>query len=355
VPPPPPPTPNPKYGVVIHTNTTSDNEYFLDTLGVDWFLDYRTELNNVPEGKHKIAYVDMPRDRALWDSGDLVNIATAGDALIAHWGFTHPETIRSIASDNPGTHWYLFGETNRRGYMHGDRFAPVFKYFAELIRDSDESAVIISPSILNWDYTCVGCDHLVPCNFSFGTFSLSGYQCGMDWVKAFVAEYMRIDNGSKPPVDIWAIDVYPLDWQNTPNSIMHAQTAIDQLKGMRNYLNDNGYPNTPIWITEIAVHVGFPLKWDASQGKYVRNGAYDSAKMAEYLVTVLDWLEANSETYNIKKWFFFITWWNLVNISDDDPYMGITFFDGKDQGASLNCLGRIYRAYSMSETVVNDC
>jgi hypothetical protein len=341
--------------VVVHTNTTSDNKYFLDTLGADWFLDYRTRLDNVPEGKHKIAYIDMPRDPALWDSGDLENIATVGDSQIEKWNFTPPDTIRSIARDNPGTHWYLFGETNRRGYMHGERFAPVFKYFAELIRDSDESAVIISPSILNWEYTCTGCKGAVLCNLSFGTFGLSGYQCGMDWVKAFVAEYMRISGGSKPPVDIWAIDIYPLDWWHTPNSMTHAHIATDQLEGMRNYLNNNGYSNTPIWITEIAVHIGFPLEWDRSQDKYVRIGPYDSAKMAEYLTTVLDWLDANSETYNIQKWFFFITWWDLVNISDEDPYMGITFFDGKSVGASLNCLGRIYRAHSMSETVVNDC
>jgi hypothetical protein len=70
---------------------------------------------------------------------------------------------------------------------------------------------------------------------------------------------------------------------------------------------------------------------------------------------VLDWLEANAQTYNVQKWFFFITWWDLINIPDSDPYMGITFFDGKSVGASLNCLGRIYRAYSMSEPVVNDC
>ena len=65
--------------------------------------------------------------------------------------------------------------------------------------------------------------------------------------------------------------------------------------------------------------------------------------MGDYLIAVLDWLEVNSSANRIEKWFFFLTWTDIAN-PGGDGYMGITFFDGPTSAASLNCLGRIYRA-----------
>jgi hypothetical protein len=290
----------------------------------------------------------MPRDQALWDSGVLENIATVGDEQIVEWGFSDPVLVRKTAFQNPGTQWYLFGETNRRGYMHGNRFAPVFKYFVDQIKLADDTAQIMSPSILNWDFTCIGCGFLVDCE----GLSLSGYQCGKVWLKTFINSY-EIRYGVKPPVDIWAIDVYPLDWVSIPNSAVHADIVIDQLEKLRGYLDTiPEYQNTPIWITEIAVHVGYD-RWlvdeetglvgpDLGPGLY-----YHADKMADYLITILDWLESNADDYIIEKWFFFVTWKDLVNVPADDPYMGITFFEDRETGSQLNCLGRIYNAYSI--------
>ena len=41
----------------------------------------------------------------------------------------------------------------------------------------------------------------------------------------------------------------------------------------------------------------------------------------------------------IERWFFFITWKDIVNVGLDG-YMGIVLFDGPEQGAALNWPGR---------------
>ena len=60
-------------------------------------------------------------------------------------------------------------------------------------------------------------------------------------------------------------------WGNTPNNdpaqpadypakggaFPHWSIAVQQLEGMRKYLDGVGYANTPIWITEIAIHVAY--------------------------------------------------------------------------------------------------
>ncbi len=178
---------------------------------------------------------------------------------------------------------------------------------------------------------------------------LTGYQCGKVWFKEFVSSY-ESRYGIKPPVDIWAIDVYPLDWWNTPNSGQHASIAINQLIGMRNYLNSvSEYQNTPIWITEMAVHVGYDGWIFGSSGNLIPVGSYNWDKMSDYLNAVLDWLEQNAASNQIEKWFFFTTWKDIVNVASDG-YMGIVFFDGSNRGASLNCLGEIYRARSLGQS-----
>jgi hypothetical protein len=166
------------------------------------------------------------------------------------------------------------------------------------------------------------------------------------WLKEFISAYQsRYEE--KPPVDAWAIDAYPLDWIDTPNSALHAQIVIDQLTGLRGYLSTQPeYVDTPIWITEVAVHVGYD-KWKfASDGSLEPVGNYHWDKMSDYMTVLLDWLEDNSAAQNIERWFFFATWKDIVNL-DPDGYMGIIFFDGNFQGASINCLGEVYRARSL--------
>jgi hypothetical protein len=259
-------------------------------------------------------------------------------------GFSDPAEVEQTASSYPGSYWYMFGEPNKYGYITGSRFAPVFKYYYDLITTADPDAMIIGPAILNWDFTCIGC---------------SGYQPGESWLIEFINAYLT-NYGIRPPVDVWAIDTYPIDWWNTPNNdpdpakqptwkgekVPHSKIVTDQLEGMRQYLNANQYANTPIWITEIAIHVGYSNWIFDPWPQIVPQGEYHWDNMSDYITQVLDWLETNWETYKIDKWFFFTPWKDIVNVGTDG-YMGIVFFDGPDDNASINCLGEQYRSRAL--------
>ena len=161
-------------------------------------------------------------------------------------------------------------------------------------------------------------------------------------------------------MDVWAIDLYPIDWNNLPNNHPvwqpyyegvkrpHTYIVIKQIEHMRAYLNQLGYAETPIWVTEVAIHVGYKSwRWDPFPTKLKPVEPYYWDLMADYVNTVLDLFEANAESYNIEKWFFFATWKDIVNVGPDG-YMGIIFFDdGPGQDAQLNCLGEVYRARAL--------
>ena len=180
------------------------------------------------------------------------------------------------------------------------------------------------------------------------------------WLKDFIAAYEALEN-KKPEVDVWAIDVYPIDWTNTPNNdpaqpitfkgntISHSTLVTQQLEGMRQYLNTvPEYVNTPIWITKIAIHAGYD-GWDfGPNSRLVPDGDYHWDAMSSYMIEVLDWLETNASSKKIDKWFFFTTWRDIVEL-EPDGYMGTILFDGPDQGSSVNCLGEIYRARALGK------
>mgnify|MGYP002849272447 CR=1 FL=1 len=286
----------------------------------------------------------------IWNTGQAETIESLSDEQIVELGFSTPVQIQQMAQSSPGSYWYIFGEANRFGYITGTRFAPVFHYFLENILLGDPTAKIIGTSILNWDFICIGC---------------GGYQSGKSWLTDFISSY-EARYGEKPPVDVWAIDAYPIDWHNTPNNdpgnlafydgdtVLHSHIVTQQLQRMRQYLNTNGYENTPIWITEIAIHVGYGYglndrdgwEWVEYPTKMAPQGPYHWDLMGNYLIEIFDWLETNAESNKIEKWFFFSTWDDIENVGPDG-YMGITFFDSKDVGASLNCLGEIFRTRSL--------
>lgn len=351
----PTPTPTPlpiegdnRFGVVLHTGSEDDSRYFLSRLGVKWYLDFTPDMSSVPEGASKVPFIPVPTAPNIWNSGWAETIESRTDAEIAARGFLTRAQVRQRAQSAPGSYWYIFGEANRYPYITGSRFAPVFHYFASQIRLADPSARIIGTSVLNWDFTCVGC---------------SGYYFGSEWLEDFIQAY-EARYGEKPPVDVWAIDVYPIDWNNTPNndptrpafyqsrgaSFQHWQIAVMQVQGMRDYLDSiPEYQDTPIWITEIAIHVGYDAwVWEHFPDRLAPVGDYHWDRMSDYLIAVLDWLEGNASDYNVDRWFFFITWKDIVEVGPDG-YMGIVFFDGPEQGAGLTCLGSVYRARSLND------
>jgi hypothetical protein len=213
----------------------------------------------------------------------------------------------------------------------------VYHYYYTALKDADPTAKVMGPAILNWSFICFGC---------------AGYQSGQSWIAGnldpvtskreggFIDAY-KSKFGTFPPVDVWALDVYPLDWNNTPNSGDHATLAIEQIQEFRDYLDTySEYVDTPIWLPEIGIHWGYD-DWDFdSNSKLIPVGDYHPELMSDYLNGVLDWLIANSETQRIEKWFFLAAWEDLDN---PDDYAGITMFDSLSAEASLTCLGQIYR------------
>ena len=68
---------------------------------------------------------------------------------------------------------------------------------------------------------------------------------------------------------LWTIDISPIDFRNIPNNdpdrlveykeelVSHPAIAVSQVTGFREFLDANGYADTPIWITDVAIQVGF--------------------------------------------------------------------------------------------------
>ena len=319
-----------RYGVIIHTTGRDAQRHFLDALRTEWFIDGSSGVNDIPSGHKKLLYFPF---------------AVVPSA----------QEIQTIVAGSPGAVWYILGEPNRYDqqdtrYNATSVVEPLHDFY-EAIKAADPTAKITSPSILNWDFTCIGC---------------TGYQQGQVWLKAFISGY-NSRYGQNPPIDIWAIDAYPIDWNNTPNSGSHASTVISQLEGMRQYLDTiPQYQTTPIWITEIAVHWGYD-SWEyvhkstgascsgaqvsAGECRIAVVGQYHPDKLSDYLTNVLDWLDdqGNAQRLKIDKWFFFITYSDVANSED---YAGITFFDGRSSGAVLNCLGDTYKARVLSQSKV---
>ena len=134
---------------------------------------------------------------------------------------------------------------------------------------------------------------------------------------------------------------------------------------MRQYLDTlTEYTDTPIWITEMAVHVGYdPKDWIhkttgdpctilqviSSQCNPPSPDKFHWDKMSNYIIEVLDWLDDNAETYGVERWFFYKTYRDLINVGSDG-YMGISFLDDPAMGTGPNCLGETYRTRSLSNS-----
>ena len=69
--------------------------------------------------------------------------------------------------------------------------------------------------------------------------------------------------------------------------------------------------------------------------------------MSDYMAKILNWLDTSANDHNYTKWFFLRTWENVENPNDGEVYIGITFFDSQNVGATLNCLGIVYKSRSL--------
>ena len=343
----PPPTPDPRYGIVLHGMDENMSVDYLNSIKTTWYLNFNHDMSQINSEKKKLPYLKIPTNKAAWESTIIDNLNSIPDEQLQSLGYLTRLQLKQLAQLYPDAYWYLLGEPNRHGNITGEKFAKVFFHYSQGLKSGNLSAKILGPSPLNWDFTCIGC---------------SGYTTGKTWTKNFISAYESLYE-EKPPVYAWGIDVYPIDWTNTPNNsslenkkpyyknqkVMHWEIAIDQIVGMRDFLNTiPEYQTTPIWITEIALHVGYDawifLSRDPVKIKPV--GDYNWVELSNYTNGILNWLENTSDILNIERWFFYTSWRNINNVLNDG-YMGTIFFNNQSDPDSLNCLGQVYRNRAM--------
>ena len=223
--------PDDRYGVAVHGGLDQEAEYFLDSLGVSSYLNFTADMSDVPDTVEKLPHIGKTSPGSLLSPGEI-------EAL-----------VQSAAA---GSHWYVGSQPNVRG-ISGAAFADVFHHYYTNIKAADPTAKVSGPGMLNWDFTCIGC---------------GGFPSGESWLRDFINAY-ESKYGQPVPVGAWAIDVFPIDWNNTPNNdpdrpamyngfpTQHWRIAVDQLERMRQDLDAMGYADTPIWVTDMAVHIGY--------------------------------------------------------------------------------------------------
>ena len=311
----PTPSTSGSFGVISGGPQTG---YRLGQLGVDWYIDYTPDTRTAPPGSIKVPFVSVKPGKTRLT----------------------PDEIATFTSAAPGSTWYIGGEPNvaQQDGISPEAYVDEFDYYVAEIRAADPTAKIMGPSILNWDFTCSGCP---------------GFTSGETWMRQFVDTYIFTHGGNPPPVDVWAIDTYPLTWDNLP--MTNWPLVRDQLIGFREYLSDEvpGHANTPIWVTEVASHWGFS-GLEFPDGKITipagQNFQDDFLwdEMAGYMDGIITWLRDNSDTQNIERWFFYNDWTDISQAAEFG-YAGIHFFESGDNGAALNQLGQLYHDYATGQ------
>ena len=344
----------------MHTSNKDAVSYFTGQLGVNWYIDFSGDYSTVPAGVNKPPHISLSSSSSE----------------------TCASRIAAMTQRPPsGSYWYVGGEPNTSPTsISGAAFAPIFKQCYDTIKAYDSTAKIMSPSILNWWWECTGC---------------GGYTIGRQWMDDFRNAYKAANSDAEPPVDVWNIDIYPIDWYRTPNT--DSDLAIGQIQGgrlpckdrypyvegqrkysdtspyvdnqdclnhqplkqgMRAYLDAiPAYQNTPIWVTEIALHWGyqgwqFRTPFDANN-PIAPTGTYCEKQVASYLQNVVNWFKSNGPTNKVERWFPFVTYAELVN-PNIPGYAGISLFNSSGIGASLSKMGQIYKDLAHGSTISID-
>jgi hypothetical protein len=285
----PTPTPDPRYGVVL----TSDESHVV-SIGVESYVQFNPSPANVPAGTDKIIYITS------------VNPVPHAD-------------IARAASAKPGSIWYVLGEPNARGTSAQDVVVGLHDTYAA-IKAADPSAKITSPSLLNFDFTCIAC---------------GGYTSGKTWADQFRQEYLNL-YGIEPPVDYWAIDLYPIIWD--PNALPTTETSFiySDLNSFRSYLDAiPDQAGKPMIITELGLHWGYSemTLTDPNCDGWYPAGNYEQQMVEDYFSEIFIWLESNASRLVLTNWYVFSTHRDLTSCLADLGY-GLTMFDGS--GASAN-------------------
>jgi hypothetical protein len=240
-----------------------------------------------------------------------------------------PERYTAAAAAAPGGLWQIGNEPNVPMQDEIDPAVYAERYHAayHAIKAGDPTARVLAAGVLSWDFTCTGC---------------LGFRAGHDWTDAFWQAY-RARYGVDPPADGWAMHPYLVDWANLP--MRDSATTIAQITGMRAYLDAAGYPEAPLWLTEVGVI------WGCEQAVYPVNAKigcvnYRADLMEVYMSEVLGWLNANADAYHIARWY----WYATAPVTD--PYVnefgGIALFEAPGF-ARPSRFGQLYRLFSEAD------
>jgi hypothetical protein len=236
--------------------------------------------------------------------------------------------LRDRVRKFPGTYWLIGNEPNVPDMTFGGvdpgAYADALNYYAQVIKDADPTAKLVGPNVLNWSFVCDGCP---------------GYPEGKAWTQQMRDTY--VDRyGAEPPLDVWALHTYELDWVHLPNG--NPQRDIDQIQGMRDWLDaDPALAGATMWITEMGIHWGYPgMEWQGDVAQPI--GDFDYDHTAAFMRDLFGWLNDNADALHIERWFLY-----PISTTIHEPYQsqwtGITLMDGSDADAPINRLGRLYQ------------
>jgi hypothetical protein len=273
----------------------------INTLGVTSYVEFNPTASGVPAGKNKLIYIKSVNPVPLAD-------------------------INAGAAAQPGSIWYVLGEPNASGALAADLVVGLHDTYAA-IRAADPTAKITSPSLLNFDFTCIAC---------------GGYPSGRSWADSFRKEYSAI-YGVEPPVDYWAIDTYPIIWDTDQFPTTVSTFIKSDIEALRVYLNAiPGQAGKPIIITEIGLHWGFDGVTFSEPGcGWYPSGTYQTQAVKDYLSDMYLWFEQNSSSLNLSQIFTFSTFRDLTLCHADSGY-GLTLFDSAAPGGKLTDIGQFF-------------
>ena len=207
-----------RYGVIILRGHDSGRvRNVLARTGARSYLDYTTSLDDSPPGTEKMAVVRPSNEPSAAE-------------------------LQAIAAQHPGAAWAIGNEPNTglQDNLSPRAYAAFFDRVVTAIREGDPSARIVAPNTLNFDFRCRGCagDDLI----------------GREWIDGFRAAYREL-RGGEPPIDIWGIHAYEIDWIDPP--MTDASVMQAQLAGLRAYLDrDSSAPGQSRLADRVRHHLG---------------------------------------------------------------------------------------------------
>ena len=307
-----PPAGDERYGVIaLHPHADRGVRNVLSRTGARSYLDYSADVSGAPPGAEKVAVVRPGNEPSVAE-------------------------LRARAARHPGAAWVIGNEPNTglQDNLSPQAYAAFFDRVVTAIRAGDPTARIVAPNTLNFDFRCRGCagDDLT----------------GREWIDGFRAAYREL-RGVEPPIDIWGIHAYEIDWLDPPMTDVSVMQA--QLEGLRAYLDSiPEQRGRPIWLTEFAIIWGFD-DWRFEAGAdgevlVAPTGRFRADLIERFLVEALDWLETRGRPLGVERWFVF------ADHGIPDPifttFAGISLMEAPDARSDLSRLGRVFRRRALT-------